>query len=84
VRECAEAPNKDFGCIAMEKGFNVFVGGNSGATPRRSEILAKDIPPDDVVPVLDRYLTFYIRTVDRLQRTTRWVEQLPGGIKHLR
>lgn len=83
VRECAEAQNKDFGLIATEKGFNVFVGGNGGATPRHSEILAKDVPPDDVIPILDRYLMLYIRTADRLQRTARWVEQLPGGIKYL-
>ncbi|KIW41339.1 nitrite reductase [NAD(P)H], large subunit [Exophiala oligosperma] len=84
VRECAEAQNKDFGLIATEKGFNIFVGGNGGATPRHSEILAKDVPPDDVIPILDRYLMFYIRTADKLQRTARWVEQLPGGIRYLR
>ena len=83
VRECAEAQNKDFGLISTEKGFNIFVGGNGGATPRHSELLAKDVPPDDVIPILDRYLIFYIRTADRLQRTARWLEQLPGGIKYL-
>jgi len=84
VRECAEAQNKDFGLIATEKGFNVFVGGNGGATPRHSELLAKDVPPDDVIPILDRYLAFYIRMADKLQRTARWIENLPGGIKYLR
>lgn len=84
VRECAEAQNKDFGLIATEKGFNLFVGGNGGATPRHSEILAKDVPPDDVIPILDRYLMFYMRTADKLQRTARWLENLPGGIKYLR
>ncbi|KAJ9619168.1 hypothetical protein H2203_008497 [Taxawa tesnikishii (nom. ined.)] len=76
VRECAEAQNKDFGLIATEKGFNVFVGGNGGAKPRHSELLAKDVPPDDVIPMLDRYLAFYLRTADKLQ-------QSPGGIKYL-
>jgi nitrite reductase (NAD(P)H) len=84
VRECAEAQNKDFGLIASEKGFNVFVGGNGGSKPRHSELLAKDVPPDDVIPMLDRYLMFYMRTADKLQRTARWIEQLPGGIKYLR
>lgn len=84
VRECAEAQNKDFGLIATEKGFNIFVGGNGGATPKHSELLAKDVPPDDVIPMLDRYLMFYMRTADKLQRTARWLEQLPGGIKYLR
>lgn len=84
VRECAEAQNKDFGLIATEKGYNVFVGGNGGAKPRHSELLAKDVPPDDVIPMLDRYLSFYIRTADKLQRTARWIENLPGGIGYLR
>lgn len=83
VRECAEAQSKDFGLIATEKGYNIFVGGNGGANPRHAEILAKDVPPDDVVPILDRYLSFYIRTADKLQRTARWIENLPGGIKYL-
>ncbi|KAF2837350.1 hypothetical protein M501DRAFT_1059346 [Patellaria atrata CBS 101060] len=83
VRECAEAQNKDFGLIATEKGFNIFVAGNGGAKPKHSELLAKDVPPDDVVPILDRYLSFYIRTADKLQRTARWIENLPGGIKYL-
>ncbi|KAI9841521.1 MAG: hypothetical protein M1837_000622 [Sclerophora amabilis] len=84
VRECAEAQNKDFGLIATEKGFNLFVGGNGGAKPRHSELLAKDVPPDDVIPILDRYLMFYMRTADKLQRTARWMENLPGGISYLR
>ncbi|RWA14831.1 hypothetical protein EKO27_g287 [Xylaria grammica] len=84
VRECAEAQNKDFGLIATEKGFNIFVGGNGGASPKHAELLAKDVPPSEVIPILDRYLMFYIRTADKLQRTARWLEALPGGLKYLR
>ncbi|OJJ49898.1 hypothetical protein ASPZODRAFT_109754 [Penicilliopsis zonata CBS 506.65] len=84
VRECAEAQNKDFGLIATENGFNIFVGGNGGAKPRHSELLAKDVPPEMVIPIIDRYLIFYIRTADKLQRTARWIENLPGGIGYLR
>ncbi|KAI1387253.1 nitrite reductase [Hypoxylon trugodes] len=84
VRECAEAQNKDFGLIATEKGFNIFVAGNGGAKPKHSELLAKDVPPSEVVPILDRYLMFYIRTADKLQRTARWLENLPGGLRYLK
>ncbi|KAF3226699.1 hypothetical protein TWF191_004523 [Orbilia oligospora] len=79
-----EAQNKDFGLIATEKGFNVFIAGNGGAKPKHSELLAKDVPPDEVIPLIDRYLMFYIRTADKLQRTARWLENLPGGMKYLR
>ncbi|KAI3320244.1 nitrite reductase [Xylariaceae sp. AK1471] len=84
VRECAEAQSKDFGLIATEKGFNIFVGGNGGASPKHAELLAKDVPPSEVIPILDRYLMFYIRTADKLQRTARWLEALPGGLKYLK
>lgn len=73
-----------FGLIATENGFNIFVGGNGGAKPRHSELLAKDIPPEQIMSVIDRYLIFYIRTADKLQRTARWIENLPGGINYLR
>jgi nitrite reductase (NAD(P)H) len=84
VRECAEAQGKDFGLIATDKGFNIFVGGNGGAKPRHAEVLAIDVPVDDVIPILDRFVIFYIRTADKLQRTARWIESLPGGIKYLK
>ncbi|KAJ5985858.1 hypothetical protein N7522_013054 [Penicillium canescens] len=84
VRECAEAQNKDFGLIATEKGFNIFVGGNGGAKPRHAELLVTDVPPEMVMPIIDRYLIFYIRTADKLQRTARWIENLPGGIHYLK
>ncbi|KXG49054.1 FAD-dependent pyridine nucleotide-disulfide oxidoreductase [Penicillium griseofulvum] len=84
VRECAEAQNKDFGLIATETGFNIFVGGNGGAKPRHAELLVTDVPAEMVMPIIDRYLIFYIRTADKLQRTARWIENLPGGINYLK
>lgn len=73
-----------FGLIATDKGFNIYVCGNGGSKPRHSELLIKDCPVEQVVPILDRFLMFYMRTADKLMRTARWLEQLPGGIKYLR
>ncbi|KAJ7695490.1 NADPH nitrite reductase [Mycena rosella] len=84
VRECAEAQSKDFGVIATDKGWNIFVGGNGGVTPRHAELFAKDVPPTKVVRIIDRYLAYYIMTADRLQRTARWIENMEGGIEKLR
>ena len=33
---------------------------------------------------IDRFLMFYIRTADRLQRTAPWLEAMDGGLEHLR
>ncbi|GAB3229272.1 nitrite reductase large subunit NirB [Mycolicibacterium hippocampi] len=82
ARECAEARGKDVGVIATENGWNLYVGGNGGATPRHAELLAGDLDDDTLVRYVDRFLMFYIRTADRLQRTAPWVEQV--GLDHLR
>ncbi|KAK7058498.1 hypothetical protein VNI00_002132 [Paramarasmius palmivorus] len=84
VRECAEAQSKDFGLIATDKGWNVFVCGNGGANPRHATLLASDVPPTKVVKILDRFLMYYIRTADKLTRTARWLEEMDGGIEKLK
>ncbi|GJJ15033.1 hypothetical protein Clacol_009307 [Clathrus columnatus] len=84
VRECAEAQSKDFGLIATDKGWNIFIAGNGGANPRHATLFATDVPPSKVVKIIDRYLMFYIRTADKLMRTARWVESFEGGVDKLK
>jgi len=84
IRECAEAQGKDFGLIATERGWNVYVCGNGGATPRHADLLASDVDDDRAIRLLDRFLMFYIRTADRLTRTSVWLEKMEGGIAELR
>ncbi|RJK96845.1 nitrite reductase large subunit NirB [Vallicoccus soli] len=84
ARECAEARGKDFGIIATENGWNLYVGGNGGATPRHAELLAQDLDTPTLVRYLDRFLMLYVRTADRLQRTAPWIEAMEGGLDHLR
>ncbi|OBA84884.1 nitrite reductase large subunit [Mycobacteriaceae bacterium 1482268.1] len=84
ARECAEARGKDVGVIATENGWNLYVGGNGGMTPKHAQLLAGDLDDETLVRYIDRFLMFYIRTADRLQRTAPWVESLEGGLDHLR
>lgn len=84
ARECAEARGKDVGVIATETGWNLYVGGNGGMTPAHARLLAGDLDTDTLVRYIDRFLMFYIRTADRLQRTAPWIESLDGGLDHLR
>ncbi|GAA4831637.1 nitrite reductase large subunit NirB [Actinomycetospora corticicola] len=84
ARECAEARSKDFGIIATETGWNLYLGGNGGFTPRHAELIASDLDTTTLVRTIDRFLMFYVRTADRLQRTAPWIESLEGGIDHLR
>jgi nitrite reductase (NADH) large subunit len=84
ARECAEARSKDFGVIATAGGWNLYVGGNGGATPRHADLLAQDLSDAELVRLIDRFLMFYIRTADRLERTSAWLERIPGGLDHVR
>ncbi|MGH3978741.1 MAG: nitrite reductase large subunit NirB, partial [Pseudonocardiaceae bacterium] len=84
ARECAEARSKDFGVIATEHGWNLYVGGNGGFKPRHAELLVSDVDGATLVRYIDRFLMFYVRTADRLQRTASWIEAMEGGLDHLR
>ena len=84
TRECAEAQSKDVGIIATETGWNLFVGGNGGRSPRHADLLASDLGDAELVVAIDRFLMFYIRTADRLQRTSSWCDELDGGLDYLR
>jgi nitrite reductase (NADH) large subunit len=84
TRECAEAQSKDFGVIATEKGWNLYVGGNGGMRPAHAQLLATDLDDELLIKLIDRFLMFYIRTADRLQRTATWLDQLEGGLEYLK
>ncbi|GAA4161603.1 nitrite reductase large subunit NirB [Gryllotalpicola daejeonensis] len=84
ARECAEARGKDIGVIATANGWQLYVGGNGGMTPAHAQLLAEGLDDATLLAYIDRYVMYYVRTADRLQRTARWQEELPGGLEHVR
>jgi len=84
IRECAEAQSKDFGIIATEKGWNLYVCGNGGARPQHAKLLVNDVDTETCTKLIDRFLMFYIRTADPLTRTATWLNKMEGGLDHLR
>ncbi|WP_400999104.1 nitrite reductase large subunit NirB [Agromyces sp. GXQ0307] len=84
ARECAEARGKDVGVIATDQGWNLYVGGNGGFQPAHAQLLASDLDDETLIRYIDRYMMYYIRTADRLQRTARWIEDIDGGLEHVR
>ncbi|MHA7239868.1 nitrite reductase large subunit NirB [Arthrobacter sp. TMS1-12-1] len=84
ARECAEARSKDVGVIATDQGWNLYVGGNGGFQPAHAQLLAQDLDGATLIRYIDRYLMYYIRTADRMQRTARWMDDLDGGLDHVR
>jgi nitrite reductase (NADH) large subunit len=84
IRECAEAQSKDFGIIATEKGWNLYVCGNGGARPQHAKLLVNDVDTETCTKLIDRFLMFYIRTADSLTRTATWLNKMEGGLDYLR
>ncbi len=84
TRECAEAQSKDFGVIATETGWNLYLCGNGGRVPRHADLFATDLSDEELITLIDRFLMFYIRTADKLERTSTWFERLDGGLDYLR
>ncbi|WP_295801773.1 nitrite reductase large subunit NirB [uncultured Microbulbifer sp.] len=84
TRECAEAQSKDIGVIATENGWNLYVCGNGGMRPRHADLFATDLDDETLIKYIDRVLMFYVRTADKLQRTSVWLENLEGGLDYLR
>lgn len=84
IRECAEARGKDFGVIAVEGGWNLYICGNGGANPKHAVLLAEQIDKETVFKYMDRFLMFYIRTAGPLVRTATWLEKLEGGLEYLK
>jgi nitrite reductase (NADH) large subunit len=84
ARECAEARGKDVGVVATDGGWNLYVGGNGGFTPRHARLLAEDLDTETLVRTIDRFLMYYIRTADRLQRTAPWIDDVEGGLEGVR
>ena len=84
ARECAEAQGKDIGVIATERGWNLYVGGNGGFRPRHADLFAKDLGEAELIRAIDRLLMFYVRTAERLERTSTWIERIEGGLGHVR
>lgn len=84
TRECAEAQGKDVGVIATDKGWNLYVCGNGGMKPRHADLLAADLDKETLIRYIDRFLMFYVRTADKLQRTASWLDNLEGGLDYLK
>jgi nitrite reductase (NADH) large subunit len=84
IRECAEARGKDFGVIAVEGGWNLYVCGNGGATPKHAKLLAEKVDNETCIKYLDRFLMYYIQTAAPLMRTAAWLEKLEGGIEQVK
>lgn len=75
-RNCAEATIKDLGVVAIDGGWEIYVGGNGGVKVRESELLCTVKTEEDVMEWTGAYLQYYRETANWNERTSVWIERI--------
>jgi nitrite reductase (NADH) large subunit len=75
-RNCAEAYIKDIGLVAIEGGWEVYVGGAGGTEVRKGDLLATVANKDEAISVSLTFLQYYRENADYKERTYTFMERL--------
>jgi nitrite reductase (NADH) large subunit len=75
-RNCAEATIKDFGVVAVEGGWDIFIGGNGGAKVVVAKKIARVKTHEEVMKIADRFYEYYRLHGKYLERTSPFVDRI--------
>ncbi|WP_275983422.1 nitrite reductase large subunit NirB [Paenibacillus hamazuiensis] len=75
-RNCAEATIKDLGVVAIDGGWEIYIGGNGGTDVRPAELLVKVKEEDEVIEWTLAYFQYYRENANYNERTSKWVERV--------
>ncbi|MCA1939903.1 MAG: nitrite reductase large subunit NirB [Caenispirillum bisanense] len=75
-RNCAEATIKDFGVVATDGGFDLYVGGNGGIKVRACDLLCKVTTEAEVHEYVGAFMQLYREEARYLERTAPWIERV--------
>ncbi|MBO9597296.1 MAG: NAD(P)/FAD-dependent oxidoreductase, partial [Cohnella sp.] len=75
-RNCAEATIKDLGVVAIDGGWEIYVGGNGGTKVRAADLLTKVKSEDEVLEWTGAYLQYYRETANFGERTSEWLQRV--------
>ncbi len=81
-RNCAEATIKDLGVVAIDGGWELYVGGNGGTKLRAADLLVKVKTEEEVLEWTGAYLQYYRETAHYLERTSEWINRV--GLEHVK
>lgn len=80
-RNCAESGIKDFGVVAIDGGYELYVGGNGGIHIRVGDLIATVKTEEEVIEYAEAFLQYYRETAKYLERTSHWIDRV--GLKHV-
>ena len=75
-RNCAEATIKDFGVVAVDSGWELYVGGNGGVKVRAADFLVRVETADEVREYCAAFMQVYREEARYLERTAPWIERV--------
>jgi nitrite reductase (NADH) large subunit len=81
-RNCAESYVKDIGLVAVDGGWEVYVGGAAGSTVRKGDLLDSAGDSESAIRVALAFLQHYREEAEYLERTYAYVERV--GIEAVR
>jgi nitrite reductase (NADH) large subunit len=81
-RNCAESYVKDIGIVAVEGGWEIYVGGAAGGTVRKGDLLASVETRREALRVAITFLQYYRENAEYLERTYGFCERV--GIETIR
>lgn len=81
-RNCAESYVKDIGIVAVEGGWEVYVGGAAGSRVRKGDLLARVDTAEEAKRLAITFLQYYRENGEYLERTYDFVERV--GIEEVR
>lgn len=81
-RNCAESLIKDVGLIAVEKAWEIYVGGNGGVRVRQAELLDVVESDEETLELIAAFLQLYREEANYNERTSVWCERV--GIEAIR
>lgn len=78
-RNCSEATIKDLGVVAVEGGWDIFIGGNGGAQVYVAQRIAQVKTDEEVIHIADRFFEYYSRNARYGERSAHFIERV--GLK---
>ena len=75
-RNCSEATIKDFGAVAVEEGWDIYIGGNAGAKVIAAKKITRANSDEEVVRIADRFYEYYRKHAKYGERSAYFVERV--------
>jgi nitrite reductase (NADH) large subunit len=75
-RNCAEAGIKDVGVIAVDSGWEIYVGGNGGIKTEVAQFLVKVKTAEEVKEYTAAFLQLYREEAHYLDRTVHYIDRV--------